>query len=599
MKKMTKKFLAIILVTILLVAQFSFFTNISMAATTVQDLRNKFPAGAYWNGGNADGYTYTPCYHNPQTGEGENCNYCDGAWQCAGFAFKLFRDYYGVGAKDNASYGDYLDVSSLKPGDAIQYFGPYTDQYYGHTVWIIGMDENNYYVADCNSDNHCIIRWDATLPKSQVSNVKAIYKAPSEINDFVDTEAPVVGNVSVSEKNKEGFTITADVSDDVGVTKVSFYVTVNGKEITFNAPSISDGKASVRINYADYGLTEGTSTATANIRAYDAAGKTSNTGNIGTVNIDLNDPVISNVEVSDVTGTGYVLTFEVSDNVGVTKVQCPTWNESNDRDEMEGSNWETNPEYTAIEKAGVYTYHVNIDNDTFQNEGGTYKTQITAFDEYGNTVQENVEVEVYPITDVTLNESEATIYKGQELVLEATYEPENTTGDTEVTWTSSDEEVATVKDGVVTALKEGTTTITATIDGVEATCELTVKEIPLGSIEIEEQNVSLNVGEEKDLHVLYNPEDTTDDKTVVWTSSDESVITVSEDGKVKALKAGKATITATVGDKTATTEIVVNEEQETGTSVLPKTGDMQVVLLALGMVISAAGIIFIIKKNRK
>ena len=166
-----------------------------------------------------------------------------------------------------------------------------------------------------------------------------------------DTKAPEVGNVTVSEKNKEGFTITADVSDDVGVTKVSFYVTVNGKKITFNAPSISDGKASVRINYADYGLTEGTSTATANIWAYDAAGKTSNTGNIGTVNIDLNDPVISNVEVSDVTGTGYVLTFEVSDNVGVTKVQCPTWNESNDRDEMEGSNWETNPEYTAIEKA--------------------------------------------------------------------------------------------------------------------------------------------------------------------------------------------------------------------------------------------------------
>ena len=188
--------------------------------------------------------------------------------------------------------------------------------------------------------------------------------------------------------------------------------------------------------------------------------------------------------------------------------------------------------------------------------------------------------------------------------MEAVYEPENTTGDTEVTWTSSDEEVATVKDGVVTALKEGTTTITATIDGVKATCEVTVKEIPLGSIAIEEQNVELNIGEEKDLHVLYNPEDTTDDKTVVWTSSDESVITVTEEGKIKALKAGKATITATVGDKTATTEITVNEqvvdgEEGEGTSVLPKTGDMQVILLALGMIVSAAGIIFIVKKSRK
>ena len=460
----------------------------------------------------------------------------------------------------------------------------YHQNYLGRTVQQI----SNHYTQMYDTANNIMPYWGLIRPDF----------APA------DTEAPVISNVTVSEKNKEGLTITADVSDNVGVTKVSFYVTINGQEKVFNAPSISGGKASVRINYADYGLTEGTTTATANIWAYDDAGLTSNTGNIGTVNIDLDAPVISNVKVSNVTGTGYTLTFKVSDNVGVTKVQCPTWNDSNDRDELEGSNWETNPEYTAIEKAGTYTYHVNIANDTFKNEGGIYKTQITAFDEYGNTVQENVEVEVYPITDVTLNESEVTLYKGQNIVLEAVYEPENTTGDTEVTWTSSDEEVATVKDGVVTALKEGTTTITATIDGVKATCEVTVKEIPLGSIAIEEQNVELNIGEEKDLHVLYNPEDTTDDKTVVWTSSDESVITVTEEGKIKALKAGKATITATVGDKTATTEITVNEqvvggEEGEGTSVLPKTGDMQVILLALGMIVSAAGIIFIVKKSRK
>ena len=593
MKKMTRKFWAIVLVAIMVVAQFSFLTNVSLAATRVQDLRNKFPNGAYWNGGNPDSYTWTPCYGH------DKCNYFNGASQCVGFAFKLFQDYYGVSARDVSGH---QDINSIKPGDILYYYSPELYSYEdGHTVWVTGVDGDTLYIADCNWNNNCNIRWDATLSKSSITEVRNIYVAPYEINDFVDTEAPKINNVTVGEKNKEGFTITADVSDNVGVTKVSFYVTINGQEKVFNAPSISDGKASVRINYADYGLTEGTSTATANIWAYDDAGNTSNTGNIGTVNIDLDAPVISNVKVSNVTGTGYTLTFEVSDNVGVTKVQCPTWNDSNDRDELEGSNWETNPEYTAIEKAGTYTYHVNIANDTFKNEGGTYKTQITAFDEYGNTVQENVEVEVYPITNVTLNESEATIYKGQNLTLEAVYEPENTTGDTEVTWTSSDEEVATVKDGVVTALKEGTTTITATIDGVEATCEVTVKEIPLGSIAIEEQNVSLNIGEEKDLHVLYNPEDTTDDKTVVWTSSDESVITVTEEGKVKALKAGKATITATVGDKTATTEITVNEEAVNGegTSLLPKTGDMQVILLALGMIVSAAGIIFIVKKSRK
>ena len=605
MRKTTKKFLSIILVAIILVAQFSFLTNVSMAATTVQDLRNKFPAGAYWNGGDADSYTYTPCYHNPDTGEGTACNYCDGAWQCAGFAFKVFRDYYGVGAKDNAVYGNYLDTSSLKPGDVIKYFGPYTDPYWGHTVWIIGMDANNYYIADCNSDNQCVIRWDATLPKNQVTNVAAIYYAPSEINDFVDTEAPNISNVTVSEKNKEGFTITADVSDNVEVTKVSFYVTIDGQEKVFNAPSISGGKASVRINYSDYGLTSRASKATANIWAYDAAGLTSNTGT-AELDIDLDDPMITDVKVTNITGEGYNLTFKVSDNVGVAKVQCPTWNSSEDEDGLP-SGWETNSKYTAIEKAGTYTYHVNINNVESEKVGGEYVTQISAFDEYGNVTTYNVEVDVYPITDVTLNENELELYKGQEFVLEAEYEPINTTGDTEVTWSSSDEEVATVKDGIVTALKEGTTTITATIDGVSETCEVTVKEIPLESIAIEEQNVQLKINEEKQLTILYNPEDTTDDKTAVWSSSDESVVKVSEDGKITGLKVGTATITVTVGDKTATTEVTVNQEvlegsiagEGTNASGLPKTADVQVPLLVAGMIISLAGIAFIIKRNKK
>lgn len=597
MKRTTKKFLSIILVAIILVAQFSFLTNVSMAATTVQDLRNKFPNGAYWNGGNEDGYTWTPCYHN-ESGIGTVCNECDNAWQCLGFAFKLYKDYYGQSAR--AAY-THQDINSIKPGDVLTYYSYELYSYtYGHTVWVTGVDGDTLYIADCNWNNNCNIRWDATLSKSSIVETRTIYSAPYEINDFVDTEAPNISNVTVSEKNKEGFTITADVSDNVEVTKVSFYVTIDGQEKVFNAPSISGGKASVRINYSDYGLTSGASKATANIWAYDAAGLTSNTGT-AELDIDLDDPMITDVKVTNITGEGYNLTFKVSDNVGVAKVQCPTWNSSKDEDGIP-SDWETNSKYTAIEKAGTYTYHVNIDNG-----GGEYVTQISAFDEYGNVTTYNVEVDVYPITDVTLNENELELYKGQEFVLEAEYEPINTTGDTEVTWSSSDEEVATVEDGIVTALKEGTTTITATIDGVSETCEVTVKEIPLESIAIEEQNVQLKINEEKQLTILYNPEDTTDDKTAVWSSSDESVVKVSEDGKITGLKVGTATITVTVGNKTATTEVTVNQEvlegsiagEGTNASGLPKTADVQVPLLVAGMIISLAGIAFVIKRNKK
>ena len=419
-----------------------------------------------------------------------------------------------------------------------------------------------------------------------------------------DTEGPKISDIKVS-KDQEGYTITCTVTDNVGVTRVQFPTVVKKADGTetekfWGQGTIDGNTATFRMLYSHFGITDGTYVT--QILANDAEENYSEAVTAVEFVPDVEAPVISNVKVTNVTGTSYTLTFEVDDNVGVTKVQCPTWNEDNDRDEMEGIDWGTDPAYTAIEKAGVYTYTVNIDNDTFKNEGGEYRTQITAYDEYGNVTKEDINVDVYPVTDVTLNETEKTIYKGQELVLEATYEPIYTTGDTEIVWTSSDEEVATVEDGVVTALKEGTTTITAEVDGVKATCEITVEEIPLEGIAIEEQNVSLNIGEEKDLHVLFNPENTTDDKTVVWTSSDESVVTISEDGKVKALKAGKATITATVGDKTATTEITVNEEvteTEESNSVLPKTGDMQVVALAIGMLVSILGIAFIIKKNRK
>ena len=592
MKKISIKILATILVAILMVANFGFLSTVLAA---------NYPYS---------GSTY----------EWENPFYPDFQYQCTWYAWGRFAEVTGCKLPNlGNAYQWYDNAPAENKSQTLQEHSIIVidrngySPYFGHVVYIEAITDGVVYVSEGNYDGYGnangFHEGTKTIESCTVGN--NYYGGDGRVLGYIvapapqppaDTEAPVINNVTVSEKNSEGLTITADVSDNVGVTKVSFYVTINGQEKVFNAPSISDGKASVRINYADYGLTEGTSTATANIWAYDDAGNTSNTGNIGTVNIDLDAPVISNVKVTNVTGTSYTLTFEVDDNVGVTKVQCPTWNEDNDRDEMEGIDWGTDPAYTAIEKAGVYTYTVNIDNDTFKNEGGEYRTQITAYDEYGNVTKEDINVDVYPVTDVTLNETEKTIYKGQELVLEATYEPIYTTGDTEIVWTSSDEEVATVEDGVVTALKEGTTTITAEVDGVKATCEITVEEIPLEGIAIEEQNVSLNIGEEKDLHVLFNPESTTDDKTVVWTSSDESVITISEDGKVKALKAGKATITATVGDKTATTEITVNEEvteTEESNSVLPKTGDMQVVALAIGMLVSILGIAFIIKKNRK
>lgn len=92
--------------------------------------------------------------------------------------------------------------------------------------------------------------------------------------------------------------------------------------------------------------------------------------------------------------------------------------------------------------------------------------------------QEHIE-EGIDVTGITLNETAATVEIGESLTLTATVSPYNATIKT-VTWKSSDETVATVVDGVITTIKDGTADITATANdgsGVFATCALTVEPI--------------------------------------------------------------------------------------------------------------------------
>lgn len=167
-----------------------------------------------------------------------------------------------------------------------------------------------------------------------------------------------------------------------------------------------------------------------------------------------------------------------------------------------------------------------------------------------------------PLTGIALNATSENLLKGQEFDLKVSYVPANATDEVTITWATSDETVATVENGKVKALKEGTAVITATakVDGTNreytATCEINVEEIKLDSIALDTKDFDLFLGDSKQLSVVYNPENTTDSRDVVWTSSDETVATV-ENGKVTALKVGTAVITATVGDKTATVTVTV------------------------------------------
>lgn len=104
---------------------------------------------------------------------------------------------------------------------------------------------------------------------------------------------------------------------------------------------------------------------------------------------------------------------------------------------------------------------------------------------------------------------------------------------------------------VVTA--ENGNTRTYYIDIVRNTSNV----VPLSGITLDKTELSMFNGETKQLTVNYNPSNTTDNKTVTWTSSDKSVATV-DNGKVVAIGKGTVTITAKVGNYTATCKVTVS-----------------------------------------
>ena len=174
----------------------------------------------------------------------------------------------------------------------------------------------------------------------------------------------------------------------------------------------------------------------------------------------------------------------------------------------------------------------------------------------GTTYELYIELtrEAVPATGVTLSETALSLHPTEKATLTAAVAPENTT-DTLV-WTSSNDVVATVKNGVVTAKSEGTATITAACGSAKAECVVTVLPPILATgVTLDKTALKLYEGDAAKLTAMVKPEDTTD-KTIVWTSSDKTIATV-KDGAVTAVKAGTATITAACGETKATCAVTV------------------------------------------
>lgn len=165
------------------------------------------------------------------------------------------------------------------------------------------------------------------------------------------------------------------------------------------------------------------------------------------------------------------------------------------------------------------------------------------------------------VSSVSLSQPSAEMVIGETLQLKAIVAPSNAT-DKEVVWASSKQSVASVSEtGVVSALSEGSSTITATAGGKVGSCTITVVKgfVAVSSIELNKKTLTLTEGDEFVLEATVKPDDATD-KTITWNSSNSEVATVGNDGKVMAIKEGEAKITAKAGDITAECPVIVEKK---------------------------------------
>lgn len=201
---------------------------------------------------------------------------------------------------------------------------------------------------------------------------------------------------------------------------------------------------------------------------------------------------------------------------------------------------------------------------------GTVSIIATAAD--GSKTAGSVSITVtQPVEGITLAEDDVTVNTGKSVQLKATILPKDATDKT-LTWTSSDEEIATVRNGQVTGKKAGSCTVTCTSNSdpeVSATATVTVHQL-VTKIECvnEKEELELRVGESVELKWNVLPDDATNTE-LSFRSQHPRVATVDENGVVTAVGRGTATIVATAqdGSKRQGTVKITVIQQVTGVSM--------------------------------
>lgn len=212
------------------------------------------------------------------------------------------------------------------------------------------------------------------------------------------------------------------------------------------------------------------------------------------------------------------------------------------------------------ENADNKNVHFTSDNDavaTVDDNGlvtalSSGETVITVITEDGKKTAKckiTVEKEIIQLKTITITNAPAELEKGAQVQLGIKYIPDNTTQSKSVEWKTSDASVAVVSStGLVTAKKTGTVTITA-VSKADSSIQskVTIKILShITDVTVTGPSGTLYTDTKYKFTAKITPDDTTDNKTVIWSVSDSNIAQIATDGTLSFKKAGTVDVIATV-----------------------------------------------------
>lgn len=458
---------------------------------TIEQLREKFPNGKYWNHlpgtiNNPDGWSEIACSHHFTTGCNYNgscgCNNVGQGWsaiQCMGFAYKLAYDAFGSNPGSSwatitgTNAKEYV-LNNIKPGDVVRLYDN------THSMFVTGVNGNIITFAECNVKGTCIIRWDQTTTRAQLNETLTNVKiAPDTF-----------------ENNEMNIRFTYDLLGGTGefpvqTIKYTQKLTIPNNEITKNGYSFN-GFSVYREQDKKYYTAKNKWQTQKNIdvngyekRVYPLGSSynistswtTSPASQYSFVFTAIWKPVDISVKFDAFGGSGtYNEIYVIKDTLSLpmqnkisktgSKLKGFYFFRTEDNTYMTSNGWQNQESinkngYTKkiYEPGSILTIDKSWTND-FETQN-TYSFIAVWEDETASVI---------------LDHKVVSLNRGESYTLNATISPADTKDKT-LTWTSSDEDVVTVKNGVLKAKNAGNAIITvSTNDDKRATCIVIVRE---------------------------------------------------------------------------------------------------------------------------